>query len=370
VRVFFLSEENGEWPMKIRSDGKIRPLGELSDFVVEKLPQALEQKSGRWLTKRIHQLVYASQVNHTWHILEATYRNPLDDDLKRWRRIATLDLKMLESALVHSNGIRTWEHVELINAMIQDGEAPVLTYEDVVLLNPPSDMRLFTRGEIGVSERAFYEAHCAIEQKLTIVIASVEALMQSLEGKETGQEILEPVQLKEILKWIVESFESTGLKNMPLRPIRHFDDGFRQYFMSNNRRRMRGPSGAFSGQMPTLEILFRGDSPSKDSQLYVRNCSMYFPRMHWKQLQKTVDDANKGRTLENLIATSSHDTTQAKEYVKLLAWFFYAFRLTHLNTLGRQAPDVLRLNADGTGGVENVNNFLRGRLGPEPENMW
>lgn len=337
---------------------KLRPLGELSNFVVEDLSRALEEEDPEWLSARAETLVSALDPALVWEIVRVSGEN---------RRVAKLDVAMLETAVVHHGAYRPWKLVELANVLTSAGGAASLTYEDVVLSNPPNDMRLFTRGEIGRSELGFYTAHRLIESTLTEVIQSVLNLMDSLQKNQPIKDSMNTTELKEKLKSITDRFKTPGLMEMPKG---HFSGGFRKYFYNNERRGTRGPSGAFSGQMPTLEILFRGDSPAEDAQEYVDTLSAYFPRIHWKCLKEVCANAKKGHTLEHLIKKHLWVPRIARDYVDVLAWYFWLFRATHLLTLKIQAPDVFDFKEDGTGGVKNVKEFLQDRLGKKPKTMW
>ncbi|HYD93543.1 MAG TPA: hypothetical protein VEB18_03795 [Candidatus Paceibacterota bacterium] len=336
---------------------KLRPLPVVSDFVVDQMPGLLEDEDPQWFRRRVTHVAEEAD----WYLSHAAFDG-------QDRRVLLLDLLMIQAAMHTKKQTCPRELSSAIARLLGRNEAPIITYELLVLDNPETDMRAFTRGPVGETEKAFYNAHRTIEHALTPVIASVDTLLSWLEGSADGA-VLSPDVLIGILKPICGSFESPALRLMPggNTDTGHFAQ-FRPYFMSMEvgGKKIRGPSGAFSGQMPLLEILFRGDSPSKNSQVYVDLCSEYFPVRHRERLHEAIMRAKDGRILTNFAARDK----LAAQYVNILDRFFYDFRLNHLRAVYSQIRNQVRDKEEGTGGFEDIRTFLKDRLGEEPDWNW
>lgn len=78
--------------------------------------------------------------------------------------MARVDALFLEIGISHLGGTPPEELSALVEDLSRKLDRPAcLTYEDLVITNPDFDWRVFTTGEVGDSERGFYETHKVIE---------------------------------------------------------------------------------------------------------------------------------------------------------------------------------------------------------------
>ncbi|TAH36146.1 MAG: hypothetical protein EYC62_03345 [Alphaproteobacteria bacterium] len=151
---------------------KIRPLGPLSDFVVEELPNRLSairfaqsksaQQTGPFglgqqgdSTEKLAADIEGLIAGKQFHVPHAK------------TNLARLDLMMLEAGLraigtVPGAGLQTL----IDDASRETGQQPILSYQDIIIDNPPGDLRTFTTGVIGKQEADFYRGHQMIESCL------------------------------------------------------------------------------------------------------------------------------------------------------------------------------------------------------------
>ena len=159
-----------------------RPLGVISDFVVQELPQTLSRIRGGLPA---YHLAHTADLL-TRKLLTKTAQEALNHPHQA--ELASLDLKMLESGIVHSGATPPAGLETLVNAFSATADQPpALTYEEIVIINPPQDPRLFTQGEIGNSENAFYNGHRKIEGHLDKVIEGAKAGIDLLAANPTTQ---------------------------------------------------------------------------------------------------------------------------------------------------------------------------------------
>lgn len=150
-----------------------RPLGALSDFIVEELPERIA-------------VIRAHAKHHFQYALGAPFglsgddgQGELSNTIERMisgRRfsipggqhdVARLDLMMVEAGLRAVGGVCGPALGNFIMDMAQQtGQKPILSYQDLILSNPQGDMRTFTNGAIGKQEADFYRGHVMIESCL------------------------------------------------------------------------------------------------------------------------------------------------------------------------------------------------------------
>ncbi len=129
---------------------KIRPLGILSDFVVEKFPARIAAGDPH-LAQEIENIIGDRQFT-----IPATQIE-----------IARLDAIMIEAGLRMSGAKPGRKLQKLIGDLSRrTGQRPIISYQDIVLYNPPGDMRTFTGGSTAKQEMDFYIGHQMIESCL------------------------------------------------------------------------------------------------------------------------------------------------------------------------------------------------------------
>ncbi len=322
---------------------KIRPLGTISDFVVDELPSYLESRASE-LAPVIESLINGLD---DVKIFSALIGGESD--------IALLDIKMLEAALVHSDISVPANLSELIDRLCQV-EIPGLTYEEIVLANPVEDMRCFTSGGTGETERKFYKYHQEIEIALEGVLSKLIAILR-------GESPSDPSTVREI-ETLLSSV--VGLVRDTARVQREHFTLFRKYLGVHPVRKTKGPSGAFSSKMAALELYFRGKYVDKERVSYVRGNWCYFPKRDRELLGKAVLYCVKG---EGVTPSGNGMPVPCKAPIDMLYVildeFFTAFRATHYAAVKKQIPEALVGGVAGTGGESDVEGFLKRRMNNE-----
>lgn len=319
---------------------KIRPLGVISDFVVEEFPGLLVQPSSRLVE------VCATLVaDFPLASIEALSSES--------RAIARLDLKLLETGIVNS-GVRPHlvpppRLVELVDA-ISDGELAGLTYEDLILSNPSDDPRTFSGGEAKESEAWFYREHLEIENHLEHAIKRVRIAMSDMAHATIA------------LNGVDTDLNSVLQKTHVLRNIRqdHFGE-FRSFLEEHPIRKTTAPSGKFTARIPILEVMLHGDSLPEQYYQYLTKWWEYFPKTCRTDLARAIDMARSKRTFCALWRKEKQDLF-LRERIQIVGSFLDRFRSVHYGTVGIVLPDAIRGDIPGTGGELNVGEFLLDRI--------
>lgn len=226
-----------------------------------------------------------------------------------------------------------------------------LTYEELIFVNPVEDMRLFTRGDAGTYERAFYDAHRVIEQHLMELI--------ELEKEALKARSLEPLKAKrmEIEAHFAAIIARTSkLAEMPPGVF----EKFRKYFKSHDTRKLKGPSGAFSARIPIFELLVCGRRYPQAQHLYLAENRIYFPECDDGLLEFALWSSKGDECLLNLMRMS--DPTNVEIMKLFVEGFLVGWTAAHRNTASRQLPAAFRGEDVGTSGERDVKKFLTDRL--------
>lgn len=324
----------------------IRPLA-ISDFVVEVLPERLEEVRAGTLS-----------IND----LSADIGNRLQDaDIGaisyfvtgKEREIALLDLLILQSALGNSGGEVPQKLTDIIGHLAErEGRIPALTYEDVILVNPlDADPRTFTTGKVRETEMQFYRAHRTIEEAGLILNELVGESLKYLRGStiDFAKYLLNQTGLPTAI--ILQ--EMFGLKELDKEDFATFRIYFGGYPKGN-----KGPSGAFSPAIATVDVLLSGRDLPEDRHDYLRDNRPYFPRNG----QRDIDRAYE--LVDSVGALDSHrkEDLSIDEYASKLHQFLTLFRSAHQGRVGEQIPEALKGLIPGTGGEVDVATFLRERI--------
>lgn len=330
-----------------------RPLGSISNFVVEQMPVVLgDIRAGRTngdILVGKSKLLLDSLPPHTFDIA-------ISDPSKR--DLAGLDLKMLEAGIIHS-GLKPPEHlVQLVDRFANEGGQPsIVTYEDLIFINPlDTDPRTYTDGVVGKSERDFYIVHKRIEDVMEIVNGGLkETVIQLAQEGESG---IPSAQVS--LAEISAAFQST-LPAMDdvgdQMPKEHFKE-FRGYFTPV--RGLKGASGAFSTSIPTFDLLLGGENLDPEHLKYMYENQQYFPRQGYEDMQAAIHMTERGLTLNAL-----QEQLGNNELTNSLIGIdntLKRFRGKHIKAIARQLPDVLRGESIGSAGETDVAVFLKDRI--------
>lgn len=337
-----------------------RPLGNLSSFVVEQMPVLLDQIRQGTAT--------VSELSQQVEQLVATFHIDLADQLKGNHRIidiALLDLKMLECAIVHSSGKPPDSLIAMVDSFASNtGQISGITYEDVILINPPADRRTFTTGLIGKSEADFYETHRLIELHMDVVI---DLLWESVgiltaQGPEGITDAIMRIQEASVeLKLILPYMERVGTA----MDMSHFEL-FTRYLGSHPYRQlngiqMRGASGAFSATIPVADLLVAGENLKSDHLVFLQANMPYYPRAGREHMARAYTIVQQRKTLFSFYKTFGKPKVLLDE-LKIFAKFLRQFRGSHFAGVKNKNPRALTGEIVGTGGELKAEEFLKNRI--------
>ncbi len=319
---------------------KHRPLQKLSDFVVEEMPVVLAQSPA--------QLPEASK-----HLAALVPETVVTEAMHERRGLALLDVTMLEAGIVHSGHTAPRELTALVERIAGD-EYPVLTYENIVLINPGEDLRTFTAGEVGAVEKSFYRQHWFVEDRL---LAATRAVISTLDKLDEGDCAGAAIELRAVPPCLIAVRNATDmLRGMPKE---HFQ-AFRKYLGVHPVRDLKGPSGAFTARIPALEFALRGDELPSSYRQYIEDNWLYLPRRDRAILRRILNESTQGRTLEKAYRKNG-SPKELTSPLNALSDFFLEFRKVHLRAVGKHIPEALNDATLGTAG-EKPGTFLRERL--------
>ncbi len=292
-----------------------RPLGEFSHAIAENMALAINQG--------IPELLRFS--SETAALLQRADWSRCSESALQ---IAWLDIVYFYTGIIHS-AVRLGLNPRVVLPLAQieprlkaisavAGKIPVLTYEDVALINPlETDPRTFTDGHIGGSEYQFLLGHLLTERKLALALENLHGFLNN-----PPHDIR---LLREAEKNVaaVTQHMKDFLDNMPTDNF----NGFRIFFSSNPVSGYAGASGRFSAKMYHLRIMLDGDliheiDPVFYSELF--EFAQHFPKEDYLSALKSVDPSFCPLLLEDLPsnrqwvikAIGGHD-----EPVKTLAQF-------------------------------------------------
>lgn len=324
---------------------KRRPLGKLSDFVVEKMADEFTAT-----IQKCEKLLGDLSEDNIVGVMDSSERD-----------LACLDAKMLEAFLARHGLPVSPQLVKLVNRLSGD-KVPVITYMEVILKNPTNDLRVFTvKGGIGDTEEKFYRTHKVVESHFDFAIEQVKKAIEDLVrgDVDAANEELRLVQSSDhgLLKIVKQLMGLWDMKEG------HFD-AFRQYFLvtwndfHSSRRQLKGPSGIFSSTFYILELLLRGDEFSREYPEYIgylwTNSKFFYDRGR-KVLDCATDCAN-GNTLLSLWRKNGRNA-KLLDCISFIGEFYNKFREKHLDVVIKQLPEL----SSGTAETEPIK-FLEERL--------
>jgi len=275
------------------------------------------------------------------------------------RDLAGLDLKMLEAAIIHSQGAVPSKLSELVDVFSEESDQPKgLSYEEIIMINPRDDMRRFTRGETGETETKFYNGHKDIEANLDNAIIQMLTSISLL--SQTGASAIEHASastalILKSLELIIGTMHQVGAQNKD-----HFNT-FRPYFGSHPTRETKGPSGAFTAGFPTLELLLAGKELPEDHANYLRENRLYFPRAGRVQIDSANELVQNNLTLLSF-CKQFDNPPQLTSAIGELGNLLRRFRGEHYKAVKHQVPEALSGSVAGSGGEQMPGEFLRSRM--------
>jgi len=312
-----------------------RPLGGLSDFVAEILPELC-------LPARASGSARAA-LERTLHVYIKSH--PQVDPFmtsEQNMELACLDLTLLQAA---------WDHLDLtlprpLTESLQDltqklGRTDAFLYEDCVLINPlTQDPRLFSASETGKSERDFLLIHSEIEATLKHTLERILQILglSTIPVMPNREFDLQSTQAE--LDWVEQLFCCLRRMKPELFAL------FRPFYASSPRSSAPGPSGRYSGKFYLLRVLTEGDALDQVLPAYrteVRQSIPYFPRYD-REFLKEWAESPEGRSrlpCLRIAANRDPDLTPLLQLIRRSLDRFTAlhYGLVHRNLVTYRAGD-------------------------------
>jgi hypothetical protein len=315
------------------SEKRVIPLGEFSEFILSEQPKLLTAvRNGNLLPEAISQ-------RQRELIREVNAEDLLDiRNHKEQAQIALLDLSFAMSAVTFSEGTVP-EEIQILNSELSaiTGLPEMMTFEKIVNINsrlPFNQIRTFTDGPVGNSERRFYYGHelmnVKMQDTINAVIESVE-LLNSYTGNID--------RVLYLLKRGANNMEEFAkfMKSFMKMPREHFGV-FRQY-LSQYPDKTRNASGAFLG-IPRLDIRLVGLTPKYEE--FLDEGMRYFPVAEQEDIQYAQQMAKQDKYLvkQYLKLEGEEQKGVAKALVELIEPI-RDFRLGHLAAVMHFVPGAL-----------------------------
>lgn len=318
----------------------IRPLGEISDFVIETLPvliNALAAEQNPEI-KQGHALELAKSIEYLFSRISPVRLEEIKNSSSL--KVALLDCKMCAMALWHSGIYDLPKSFSYILQTLSDtyGYPIILTYEDIVLNNPIADMRTFfgSTDVVGKNEYLFYRSHQVIEDELSPVIELLRRTVDSAEIKTA--EINDLWGRMKKCRIILKKLLIDELQSGPFNKFRNYLDSTKFH---------SGPSGAFTGSYPLIDLFWRGPDhiPIDNREKYIEQ-SNYFPVHQREEIRELI--LNPKRNIRSLGRIKG---PEFEILFRVLKIEMVNFRSLHLKAVEKHLPDVYSGKAKGTGGT-------------------
>jgi hypothetical protein len=333
-----------------------RPLPHVSSFVVDQLPQELENiSSSQGAKQTAMQLALSSNVSSLiGKDLPALAALSEDDD----KRLALLDLMMIYNGLTVVGCAVPQEVRDASAQLSSDLKEPAwLTYGLLIRANPFHDTRSFSGKE---SEEMFYRYHELIEKDMEPVITALRIIMKDFEDVAAG-ELTFAGQAGRLDAHFQRC--TAGLRDVHKRlawfanlNIADFNQ-FRRFFIEEDGK--PGASGLFSGHMQAFSIALSGKrlGPAFGRVLGLLD---YYPQVDMDMLKWALGAAQAGNSLADHLEQPGIEQqviAQSLEIMKAQGNFLKI----HRASIKRALPEGYAQNAPGTGG-RPIKSFIDGTI--------
>lgn len=264
-----------------------------------------------------------------------------------------LDLKMQEARFVYAGKrVPRWLSLSVDVVAWLTNQPSVLTYEELIFINPQEETRTLTTGEIGKTEAMFYGAHLLIEQNIERAIKRVRGAILC----DVSEERIKRLEgIEDCLSPVVE-----GVRALGKMPSEHFGEFVGHLDAHAKYREHKIPNGGFSAGFHVLEILLRGGDLPVKYLWYFEDNNRYFPRKGRREIQEALELTREHGGLASI--SERVGSVLLTERVTALKKFFVEFRAVHYRTVARQEPEIL----SGTGEESHYGDFLRERIKDTP----
>lgn len=316
-----------------------RPLGHLSDFVVEELPLLLADGQWQAIPKRVEKML--KSLVDSLDLVKAYFNN---------RELSLIDLKFVEAALIRSGTPVPETLTTAVDFFCGSGlNVPGLQYHELVELNPEDDLRIFMTGTPAKWETFFYNSHRLLERRFARMIPVIE---EHLAEPENGSRLIQNYQAlfdQDLLGRVID-----GLIEMPKDDFEKFRHYISQPLPIRN---VDGPSGAYSWRVPYMEMLFWGKELPEPYVQKIESNLKYYSLEGRRVMEVALPKLASGICVK--------DTESAVEFIpevmESFMRFMELFRNMHLAAVAKLLPKEYKDQAPGTSGESTPGTFLRNR---------
>ncbi|WP_258768927.1 hypothetical protein [Bradyrhizobium arachidis] len=287
-----------------RIDGRQRkrPLGRLSDFVVDELPQDIAQIK---CSERPDEAVRALGRSIRAIVADTDYDALLRGLPHSEFEVAKTDIQYLTNCAYHMSAfaglhprdaeLTVGEGLSRLARLSRERQPgiEVLSYEDMILTNPvQTDPRVYCLGVAGVEERDFCLGHQLIEGELQLAIDAL------LELRDVAD-----ADARQCLALCMKHLETAN--HVLTRFHEHMSPDlfgqFRVFYGKNPYKDRLGPSGRFSGRIVAASVLLIGEElflqkPQFFSDLY--RLSEYYPQAYIHEVFRWLSPDKKDTRLK------------------------------------------------------------------------
>lgn len=265
-----------------------RPLGLVSDFVVDQLPHFIAEIK---CSERPSEAVKALGRTINAMTAEMDYDELLLSLSHSDFEIAKTDVQYLVNSAYQLSafaGLHPWDAEQTVGVALsrlarltceRQPSIGVLSYEDMILTNPvQSDPRVYCLGAAGVEERDFCLGHQLIETELQ---SAIEALVELRDVADADA--------AQCLSRCLEHVESAN------RVLTRFDQHmspdlfgqFRVFYEKNPYKNTLGPSGRFSARVVAVSVLLIGEELFRQKRQFYKDVyrlSKYYPQEYIREV--------------------------------------------------------------------------------------
>lgn len=355
----FLYQQGEQWELfEMLEKQKIRPLGAISDFVTWPMKQ-----------KSLDDMPSFDGINEILHIIKKEADKFASD---RWAYLYALkdpDIALLDLLYIKTFLKKKYDKsdgsLELLvdNIAEHNWRIPWLTYEDLIIINPiDNDPRTFFTGKLGYSELEFYKGHNIIEQHFDVAITSLWELMDMLDNSDSWQDNMQAKADVFLDAW------RNCMKYLWKFHKLSKDDftWFRGYFISDDKRWYRWPSGAFSPGVPLIDITIWLNSLDTANPWYLDENLRFYPKLSKIHIEQARDRLNNKKSL--LDYADKYNSEHLQKIYTEIATAVMHFRKAHFKIIEDKAPDIASGKIPGSWNFQ-VDTFLVANIKANEENM-
>lgn len=345
-------------PPRFRGRLPVRPLEEISEYVVTKLPQDLTYL--RSLNKSVRDQAIERLKDQTEKVATLLMKEERKDQQSSEAKVALHDCTMLESALA-THGATPGPNLQALTNMLAERaeRIPELTYEGLIHSNPlDRDPRTFSTNDTAQSEIFFYHVHRQIEETAAGTISTLSTLTASTDKPD-------PLLLQKVATGIDHMSDQVDAL-LDFLPQDHFTL-IRPYFNNTARKSNTGPSGLHSAGIFVIDALVHGENAAMQKFLSGKMRDVkYYPKTEatkdrctgQKDMEQAMAAARNHQTLFAFSRQHPEDPVLHRVLGEIIESII-TFRTKHLELISKFIPDAVK----GTGGKGDEKDEKKGPTG-------